>query len=177
MYVCETSKAHSPNASFFHIELGGLRTEGDSVCTSFRVFNHLRKDSKLVMYVKYSKQSSEAYSTFNWVVGKRHWPCDQQRRTHVHPQMRETRRNEARIRENKWQSWRWPAGGLLCKCQLESHQHSAVHTRCLLRDKHGKYICKVYTLNMGSWQGLHVLWFCLYIWLHKTKWLWWITLS
>ena len=125
-----------------------MRTEGGSIRAPFRDMNHLRKDSKLVMY---SKQSSAAYSTFKRVnTTLSLWSL-------VHDlQMLETNRIEARIRKKLTIAW----GGLLCKCQLESHQHSAVHTCCLLRDKHGKYICTVYILVMGSWQGWHVLQFC-----------------
>ena len=82
--------------------------------------------------------STESLST-------RHCLCDHKCITHVHLPMLETSRIEARIRKKLTTA----RSGLLCKCQLESHQHSAVHTRCLLRDKHGKYICKIYTLNMG----------------------------
>ena len=35
-----------------------MRTEGGSIRRPFRDMNHLRKDSKLVMHVMYSKQSS-----------------------------------------------------------------------------------------------------------------------
>ena len=35
-----------------------MRTEGGSIHAPFRDMNHLRKDSKLVMHVMYSKQSS-----------------------------------------------------------------------------------------------------------------------
>ena len=67
--------------------------------------------------------STESLST-------RHCLCDHKCITHVHLPMLETSRIEARIRKKLTTA----RSGLLCKYQLESHQHSAVHTRCLLKD-------------------------------------------